>query len=300
MRSRPESGGKMFEKILVPTDFSKHSQKVLECLGDLPGLKEIVLLNVVARDPLARVWDPVAEAKQAEEKVKEEAKNIKLPGVTIKARALSALEGETPSVINMIADQENVGLVMMGARGRSIIQSAILGSTSRNVLRFGDRNLLIMRYKLLDALEDAAYEKYCSHVFSKVLLPTDFSQPAEAAISFVKSVPGLGEIALLHVVSKGETQAEMDVNVSSATDKLNEIVQELSKGGIKAKPVVVTGHSVEEIRAMADKEDASLIAMSSHGETSSKTERIGSTAYDVANSSNRPVLIIRSRKPISA
>jgi nucleotide-binding universal stress UspA family protein len=290
----------MFEKVLVPVDFSKHSQKVLECLGDLPGLKEIVLLNIVARDPLARVWDPVAEAKQAEEKVKEEAKYIKIPGVTIKSKALSALEGETPSAINIIADQENVGLVVMGARGKSIIRSAILGSTSRNVLRFGDKNLLIMRYKLLDTLEGAAYEKYCSHIFSKVLLPTDFSQPAEAAVSMIKGVPGIGEIVLLHIVSKGETQAEVDANVSKATEKLNEIAQELSNGGIKAKPVVVTGNAIEEIHAVADKEDVSLIAMSSHGETSSKSDKIGSTAYDVANSSKRPVLIVRAGKPISA
>jgi nucleotide-binding universal stress UspA family protein len=290
----------MFEKVLVPVDFSKYSQRVLECLGDLPGLKEIVLLNVVARDPLARVWDPVAEAKQAEKKVKEEGKHIKISGVTIRSRALSALEGETPSAINMIADQENVDLVVMGARGKSIIRSAILGSASRNVLRFGDKNLLIMRYKLLDTLEGAAYEKYCSRIFSKVLLPTDFSQPAEAAVSLVKSVPEIGEIVLLHIVSKGETQAEIDANVSKATEKLNEITQELNKGGTKAKSVVVTGNAIEEIHAVADKEDVSLIAMSSHGETSLKSDKIGSTAYDIANSSSRPVLIVRAGRPISA
>ncbi len=37
----------MFKKVLVPTDFSEYAQKTLECIGDIPGVKEIVLLHVV-------------------------------------------------------------------------------------------------------------------------------------------------------------------------------------------------------------------------------------------------------------
>ncbi len=289
----------MFERVLVPADFSKYAQKVLECIGDLPGLKEIVLLNVVARDPLARTWDPVAEAKQAEKRLKEEVKYIKAPGIVVKPRAVTAIEGDVARMINTIANQENVDLVMMGARGKSIIQGAILGSSSRNVLRFGDRNLLIMRYKLLGSLEGGAYEKYCTRVFSKVLIPTDLSEPSEAAISFLKSIPGIGEIVLLHVVSKGESKEEIDAGTASATERLNEIASEWSKGGPKVTPQVVVGNAIEEIRTIADKEDVSLIAMSSQGRAALKSGRIGSTAYDVANSSDRPVLILRPGMPIS-
>jgi hypothetical protein len=46
----------MFEKVLFPTDFSKYSQKVLECVRELPGVNEVVLLHVIGpADPLARV-----------------------------------------------------------------------------------------------------------------------------------------------------------------------------------------------------------------------------------------------------
>lgn len=284
----------MFEKVLVPTDFSKYAQKVVECIGDVPGIKEMVLLNVVARDPLARTWDPVAEARDAEKKVAAEARNIKAPNVAVKARAVSALEGDVAGMINTIADRENVDLVMMGARGRSIIQSAILGSSSRNVLRFGDRNLLIMRYKLLGEAEKGSFEKYCARIFSKVLVPTDLSEPSEAAISMLRSVPGIGEIILMHVVSKGETKEEIDTGTASATERLNEIASEWSRDGLKVTPQVVVGNAIEEIRAMADKEDVSLIAMSSVGRAALRTGRIGSTAYDVANSADRPVLILRT------
>jgi hypothetical protein len=82
----------MFEKVLIPTDFSQYAHKIFECIGDIPEIKEVVLLNVVARDPLARIWDPVAEAKAAEKKLAEEKAHFTKPDVNVKVRAVSALE----------------------------------------------------------------------------------------------------------------------------------------------------------------------------------------------------------------
>jgi nucleotide-binding universal stress UspA family protein len=305
----------MFKKVLVPTDFSAYARKVLECIGDIPGLTEVVLLNVVARDPLARVWDPVAEAKEAEKKLAGEKKYFKAPGINVKVRAVSALEGDIPEAINQIAKEEDVQIVVMGARGRSLISSALLGSSSRNVLRFGDRHLLIMRYrlpgesdlgpvgpkatwvKIAEPPKAETMEKYCTRVFSKVLVPTDFSQPAEAAISFVKDIGNVGEIVLLHVVSKGESKEEIDAMVEDSTKKLNGIAMELGKGGLKVTPRVAVGSPVDIIRSMAEEEDVSLIAMSSVGKDTLRTGRIGSRTYDVANSAKRPILVVRL-KPV--
>jgi nucleotide-binding universal stress UspA family protein len=283
----------MFEKVLIPTDFSSHAKKVIQCVGEIPGLTELLLLNVVARDPLARVWDPVAEVKEAEKSLMNEKSSIKTPGVNVRVKAVSVLDGEVASAIQKVAAEENASLVAMGARGKNLIQSVLLGSVSRNVLRFGDTHLLIMRYRML---ESGDMEKYCARIFAKVLFPMDFSQPAEAALSFLKSMPGIGELVLLNVVSKGETRAEIDEGVKWAAEKLNEISQDLSKDGMKVTSRVVIGNPVEEIRFASDEEDVSLIAMSSQGSVAIKKGRIGSTAYDVANSADRPVLILRRSK----
>ncbi len=283
----------MFEKVLVPTDFSKDAKRVVECVGDIPGVKEVVLLNVVARDPLARVWDPVAEAKGAEKRLMEEKSAVKAPGISVKVKAVSVLEGEVGSAIQKVAEDEKVSLVAMGARGKSRVRSALLGSASRNVLRFGDMHLLVMRYK---AVEGGAMEKYCGKIFSKVLFPTDFSQPAEAALSFLKGTSGIGELILLNAVSKGETDEEIDANVADATAKIDEIAKDLGQAGMKVSTKVVVGHPVEVIHSEAENEDVSLIAMSSQGAVAIKRGRIGSTAYDVANMARRPVLILRRSK----
>lgn len=280
----------MFEKVLVPTDFSKDAKRVVECVGDIPGVKEVVLLNVVARDPLARVWDPVAEAKEAEKRLMEEKSAVKVPGISVKVKAVSVLEGEVGSAIQKVAEDEKVSLVAMGARGKSRIRSLLLGSVSRNVLRFGDTHLLVMRYK---AVEGGEMEKFCTRVFAKVLFPTDFSQPAEAALSFLKGMSGIGELILLNAVSKGETDDEIDANVADATAKINEIARDLGQAGMKVTPKVVVGHPVEVIHSEAEDEDVSLIAMSSQGAVAIKRGRIGGTAYDVANMARRPVLVLR-------
>jgi nucleotide-binding universal stress UspA family protein len=178
----------------------------------------------------------------------------------------------------------------------SLIQSALMGSVSRNVLRFGDRHLLIMRFKAVGIRgEDTRLETFCADPFSKVLVPTDFSEPAEAAISFIKSISGMGELVLLHVVSKGETQREIDANAKNATEMLEGISQELSKEGLKVTTRVVVGNPVEQIRTLAKEADVSLIAMSSVGKDTMLTGRIGSRTYDVANTTNRPVLVVRMK-----
>ena len=283
----------MFEKVLIATDFSKHAKKVIECIGEMPGLKEVLLLNVISRDPLARVWDPVSEIKDIEKKLEEEKKAIAAPGVAVKVKAVSVLESEVASAINKVAMEENVSLVAMGARGRSLIMSTLLGSSSRNVLRFGRTHLLIMRYKTLD---DNTMEKYCARVFARILFPTDLSQTSEVALSFLKSLKGIGEIVLLNVVSKGETDEEIQASVASAKDRIEEIAQNLKMAGMQVSSKVVVGQPTEVIRSEAEKEDVSLIAISSQGASAIKKGRIGSTAYDVANSASRPVLILRQEK----
>ena len=160
-------------------------------------------------------------------------------------------------------------------------------------MRFGDTHLLVMRYK---TLEGGDMGKYCSRVFAKVLFPTDFSQPAEAALSFLKGISGIGELVLLNVVTKGETDDEIEANVAAAKMKMDEIAREMGKSGMKVTSKVVVGNAVEEIRSVAEAEDVSLIALSSQGAVAIKKGRIGSTAYDVANSANRPVLILRRSK----
>jgi len=320
----------MFEKILVLTDFSAYARKFLEYVGDFPEVKDVVILNIVSKDPRANVWDPAARVKDIEWQLASEKRLIKAPGVNVTVRAVS-VDGniadpedmEIFMAIQRVASEENSQLVVMGARGKSIIQSKLLGSVTRKLLRFGDKHLLIMRYKMPEDLgpvfagaeaipnrfrtKKISYkvaeppkgpqmlDKFGTSILSKVLIPTDFSQPAEAVISSIGGMKGIGEIVLLHVVSKGESKEEIVEAIEDATGKLDATSQRLSKGEIKATPRLAVGSPDELLRSIADEEDVSLIAISSVGKNAMREGRIGSITYDVANTANRPVLIVRQR-----
>jgi nucleotide-binding universal stress UspA family protein len=95
----------MFKKVLVPTDFSKYSQKVLECAKELPGVKSVVLLHVIGpADPLARVWDPGGRVDEARAKLDEQKKFLEGSSLNIKMRAEAITEGDISRTIQKVAE----------------------------------------------------------------------------------------------------------------------------------------------------------------------------------------------------
>lgn len=283
----------MFQRILIPTDFSKYSQNMLECIAELPGEKTVVLLNVIQRKTMERVWDPTAEVAEAKEKIEEQKRYLEALRIDVKTRVETIMEGNIAKTVQRVADEENATLIMVGARGKGRISGLFLGSVSRDVLRYGRTNLLIMRYKVL---EGDNLGRFCRSLFTRVICPTDFSDPAKHAIFAIKGMKEVGEIGLVYVVSSGESDEQIDLAVREAGSKLNAIVKEIERPGLRVMAHVQVGDAPQEISSLADKEDASLIAMSSHGAGWIEQMVVGSTTYETARIANRPVLIVRAEK----
>lgn len=283
----------MFEKILVPTDFSRYSQNVLECISELPGHRDVVLLNVIHRTPISRSWDPASEVENANEMIEKQKLYLQSLRFNVKTRVETIMEGDPAKVIQKVADEENASLIVMGARGKGRVRGLLLGSVSKNVLVYGRTNLLLMRYKVL---EGENLGRFCRSLFSKIICPTDFSQPARDVISFVSKLEGVGEMDLQYVVASGESDEQIDAEIREAGAKLNDISKEIARPNLKVKVHVQVGNAPEEISKLADMEDASLIAMSSHGRGWLEQLTVGSTTYETARISNRPVLIVRAEK----
>lgn len=288
----------MFEKVLVPTDFSKYAQKVVECIGELPGVKEIVLLHVVdATHPSKRGWTRGPEVEDAKIDLGDVKERLEKLGFKVTTRLEVITEADVSRTIQRVADEENVSLIVMGARGQGRISGVLLGSASTGVVRFGDRDTLIMRYKMLEGLEGATYEKFCPMIFSKVLCTTDFSEASESAISVIRDLKdAVGEVILEYVVSRGETQEEIEGYVAEAKEKLETIKEDLVGAGLKVRTHVDVGNPRDQITSLATTEDVSLIVMSSQGKGWLKQVMVGSTTFDVVRTAERPVLIVRSKR----
>ncbi len=282
----------MFEKVLFPTDFSEYAEKTLDCIGEIPGTKEVVLLHVVdATHPSKRGLAEGPHIENARIRLEEQKKRLENLGFKAKAKLNVITEGDVSGAILETANKEEVSLVVMGAHGKSLIEGILLGSVATNVLRYGNAHVLIMRFKL----EGDKFEKFRPLIFSKVLFPTDFSEPAGEALLFLKNLEGIEEVVLVHVVDRGETQEEIDANVRESEKNLEDTAAEFGRAGLKMKVHVRVGSPPDEINSVAEVENVSLIAMSTRGMGVFRELLLGGTARDVVRHARRPVLAVRAK-----
>ncbi len=285
----------MFEKVLFPTDFSDYAQKTFECIAGIPGIKEVVLLHVVdASRPSKHGWMYGQHVEDAKIRLEEQKEHLERLGLKAKVQVDVMTGGDISHSILGTADKENVSLIAMNARGRSLIKGLLLGSTALGVMRHSKTHVLLMRHKLAEGLEGEKFEKFCSHIFSKVLCPTDFSERTDETISFVKGLEEIKDMVLVHVVNRGETEKEIETNVEEAKKKLEDKKEGLVTAGFDVKYHVRVGNPAEEICSVADGEDVSLIAMGRRGKGWFRELLVGSTTSDVVKSAKMPVLVVKT------
>ena len=286
----------MFEKVLVALDFSSYSQKILDRVPEIPGIREVVFLHVVdATHPSRRGWTHGPHIENAKILMDEKKEALEKHGlkVTIHVDVIVNVitQGTIAQSILEIADKENVSLIVMGARGINPIQELLLGSVSSTVLRDAGMSVLIIRDTSL--LSTTVTDR---PLFSNVLVPTDFSRPSDDVIAVLKSLEGMKKVALLHVVSRAESKAEISEGVADAKTRLAALQQDLAADGIMATPRVRIGDPTEMILSIAEEEDVSLIAMNAHGTDRLRSLILGSTTFTVVRRAKKPVLIVRTEK----
>jgi nucleotide-binding universal stress UspA family protein len=290
----------MFEKVLLPTDFSADSQRVLGYVGDIPGGREVIILHVFdATRPSRRGWDHSPQIENAKILLEENRLALEKGGMkteaTIETIVNTITQGDVPLTILEKADTENISLIMMGARGKNTIQNILLGSVSANVIRHAKTPVLLMRFPPGSNMG----EKH-RHLFSRVLVPVDFSEPSRYALALLKDIPTTGHVILLHVVDMGESEEEIQAAVREARERLALIQKDLATAGIAAEVLVHVGYPPDEINATADRSDVTLILMSPQGKGWTRELRalfIGSTTNAVIRRAHRPVLIAAGQSP---
>jgi nucleotide-binding universal stress UspA family protein len=290
----------MFEKVLIPLDFSVYSQKILDRIREIPGISEIILLHVVdATRPSALVWkNGHPQLKDIELLMAEKKEFLENLGFKVDTRAdviVNAItQGTVAQAILEIAETENVSLIIMGARGINPIQSLLLGSVSSSVLRHAKTNVLIMHFKPAGDIDQVSSGPVHQNLFSKVLVPTDFSRSAGMASAFVKTIPGTQEIIFLHVVNRVESQQDIEVYIKEAETRLEDIKREFIDTGADVKLHILTGDPTETILSIAEEDNVSLIVMSAYGTDWLRELFLGSTTFTVVRRTRTPVLTIRT------
>lgn len=296
----------MFARVLFPTDLSAYADAVLACLPDLKpaGLHEVVFLSVIRpsdvpmpetvnRDSL-EYWRWSLEEKLNVAKMALEGKGL---------RALTRVEyGNPVEQILHVAEEERVEMIVMGAQGATAAQELLIGSTAYEVIRHATVPVLLQKFEVVRELGHVKCRQVCEHAFERVLYPTDFSAPAEAAFQVIKRLKAADtrEVVVLHVqddrVMKQRPPEQLAEFDRHDTERLEALCKSLSMFGLQAQPVLRHGIPFKETLAVADEMNVSLIVLGSHGHSAVREMLAGSTFENVARLSRRPVLVVRPQK----
>jgi nucleotide-binding universal stress UspA family protein len=285
----------MFKKILLTTDFSAYAKKTLDCIAGFPGVREVILFHVAEEVRSPRGGGEIGDSFRQTENIllKEQKRYLEKLNRDLRVTTAITTSSDTAGAIIEAAEERGVSLIVMGARGNSLVEGILLGSVSMAVLRRSRTSVLIMRHKIVDDMKAKKYELYCPMILAKVLCPVDFSPFSDHALTVLSGTTGVKRVILFHVVSQGETDTEINEGVRKAKGQLEAVRTSLAAQGIDTEVIVRTGNPATEITNTADEEDASVIWMSSHGTGWFRELLLGSTVNTVAMHAQRPVIIIR-------
>lgn len=142
-------------------------------------------------------------------------------------------------------------------------------------------------------------------MYTKILVPLDGSEFAEAALAHARALAGCtgAEIVLLRVVSQpmhaylaSDPVLYSSLQEDTATeceDYLEHVAADLRAEGFRVTTETGTGPIAETILEFAQAAGADLIAMSTHGRSALARWFIGSTADKVVRAATLPVLLTR-------
>jgi nucleotide-binding universal stress UspA family protein len=295
---------KAFSKILVPVDFSEYADAAIDTAIEMASRYDasITLMNVFEPLALAFPHEPsfyagpiTAELTEDLRKALEKKKTAALAkGATHVDVAQS--HGSPFAAIKDFAEAGGYDLIVMGTRGRTGLAHFFMGSVAERVVRTASCAVLTVHER--------------SKPFSKILVPTDFSSGADAAIDAAidLAVRGQASITLVNVFEPIGYAFPTGTGIYSSLpvdhvlrDQLSALDRirdgALAKGAKQVEIVQRTGHPPTEIRDLARAGDFDLIAMGTHGRTGLSHMLIGSVAERVVRIAPCAVLTVRESPP---
>jgi len=285
-------------RIVVATDGSKHASEAVEWLLHLPLPSDAVLEVVsVVQPPFAgetTAWIPSGQLKDESERVIEEAR-ARLAKRWPRATG-RVLEGERRQAIIDAVARSQCDLIVLGARGRGAITSALLGSVSLGVACHAPCPVLVCRSAprpvsaVTVALDGSADARGALAFFSRLPLPPALAVQLIGVVerSPYPSTPEVLTPAVLTRLEDVEIERrhQLEKVLAAAADELRPRVRSVST----VTPTGAPAHTI--VRAAKDKV-SDLIVVGARGLGTFERIMLGSVSEAVLRHADCPVLIVR-------
>jgi nucleotide-binding universal stress UspA family protein len=275
------------KKIIVPIDFSEHSEYALKTAAKFAKKQdaEILALHMLemsdimlsASDGLqnqkAMFFLQLAEKKFTEFIKKDYLKDVKVTPIIKHFKVFSE--------VNEVALKHNADIIIMGSHGTSGVKEFFVGSNTERVVRNADIPVLVVKNNVVDVN------------FDVVVLACNFSEefikPYLNTVQMFKNIST--KLYLVHVnlpndrfKSTVEIEKEVVNFFTKAEGHLNNM----------ANVSYVSDYTIEDgILNFSNKVGADLIVVPTHGRKGVSHFIMGSVGEDVVNHSTLPVLTFK-------
>ncbi len=275
------------KSILVPTDFSSHSELAMKQAESVARAfsSQLEILHVTDFEKVAADYSGHRGSKESLIKVIENEAELKVNRL-IKERNWNGLKviginitGSAIDRIVHVAKSRKTDVVLMATRGRGNATDFVLGSTTYKVIRTAPCPVLSIPNPKADLQLES------------VLFTTDFSNNSymayEHAVSFAKQYNS--RLTILHVADANTP--DLDV-VEQRFTALKSAAH--AEGVLNVTSTIIKDRDASDgIKNFVDKNGVSLIVIATHGHGGVKQYFLGSTTVDVITRSQVPVLLIR-------
>ena len=274
------------KKIIIPVDFSEHSEYALETAAALAKKHNSELIVMHMLELSESIFSSSSSEKNEETAFMLMVTNKKFESFLDKPY----LEGitVTPMIkhhkvlkeVDEVASELRADLVVMGSRGHNDYEGVLLGSNTEKVVRHSKTPLLVVKSKP----ENIDFEH--------IVIATDFSPNSASAIT--------NAMEMLSSLSKKVTL--LHINLPNAnflsTDEIEEKVSNLIKMtnhvDWKDNIALISDYNIEEaILGYADKHNIDAIGMITEGRTGISHLFGGSISEDLVNHSKLPVFTFK-------
>jgi len=275
------------KKIIVPIDFSKHSEYALEAASVLAKkhnakifalhmleISEAILTTTYSKQQLKTLFLLELAKKRFDKFIeKDYLKDVSITPIIKHFKVFSE--------VSIVAKEFNADLIVMGSQGTSGIKEVFIGSNTEKVVRYSNIPVLVIKHDpvLMD--------------FENVVFACDFSEESiKSYIDALKLFIILNtKVHLVYVNlpnEKFKSSAEIENQVASFLKK--------AEGNLEKMNTVtyVNDYTIEKgILNFANLIGADFIAVATHGRTGLAHFFEGSISEDIANHSTLPVMTFK-------
>jgi len=286
----------MFQRLLVPTDFSDGLHRLVQFVPSLAatGLKQVVFFHSVP------IWDQGGIPRVDQEKVDQarkrlsEALNHAPKGIDVRVEVLSGrpVDGIAATIKKYQSD-----LVLLGMPSRSLLNEKLFGSTSIGLCQKVQVPLMILRPQLMSTFTEAELDLRCRSLFRYLLIPYDHSDSSQYLVQAIRQQaqqrpPNSLECCMLCwiVEQSGRRIFQRHNQLEEAAEILQSVQAELEALGLQVVSEVRQGNPVAEIQTVAEVADISAIAISSRNFGNLRELSVPSFAGELLRRSWHPVL----------